>query len=65
MCFVLTDLLKAACFVLILANLGKVISVCSVMASPYLITVLTLIIQQLQLSWRRVIKLIENVMPVS
>lgn len=41
MCFVLTDLLKAACFELILANLGKVISVCSVVASPYLITVLT------------------------
>lgn len=53
------------CFVLILASLGKVIPVCSVLASPYLITALPFIIQQLQLRQGCVIKLIENVMPVS
>lgn len=37
------------CFVLIFANLGKVISVRSVLASPYLITALAFIIPQLQL----------------
>lgn len=52
-------------FVVIFASLGKMISVCTVLAASYLIAALPFVIPQLQLHQGCVIKLIENVMPVS